>query len=247
MNKFILALLVAFFVSNVTFAQNVKKVKEPVKRKAVAAQQSQAKKNEVMSEILNKAIESEKSLTKKKLGEAVTGFVVGPAVVIGGAFSLNAPAIYAGLSLTVGGAGALIGGELKRAMHVDNKTSDPQYAFIINALGKDMLGRFSVVLVNPSQAKKAGLITPSKDGSTNPLEEFLAHPRRVYPYEKLKNGEYRFYFIPTVKGMYATHIWIDINAEYRLIFIRSDSISSGKEYEREIGHIIRGPKYDINA
>ena len=69
------------------------------------------------------------------------------------------------------------------------------------------------------------------------LIQFLSHPRRDYPAEKLKNGEYRFYFLTHCRDMY-----IDINAENRVIFVRDTSFSSSDQ-EHELAHYIKGPRY----
>jgi hypothetical protein len=114
-------------------------------------------------------------------------------------------------------------------------TTDPipntpqDYVKIQNALGKDILKYFSVLLVNPDQIKK-------DKNMKKALLEFLAHPRRNYMAEKLKNGQYRFYFMNLRRDVY-----VDIVPEQSLIFLRKDGLSPS--HRQPTAHLILSPLY----
>lgn len=209
---------------NMAFAQNQKalsskKLTQKVERTvAKAAQKKKPLSVQFMNEINLKAINGERNRAIKQ-GVAFLGHITSFGLVLassvhGGALILPAAAI-----------GVISTSPFNFLPHAVDQTN--KYPEIQKALSADLLKRFVVVLVNPSKTSAV----------KKELIQFLLHPRRDYPAEKLKNGEYRFYF-----STYRRDIYVDINAEDRIIFVRRSALSSSDQ-EQEIAHYIKGSRY----
>lgn len=217
--------LTLLLMGNMSFAQKAKEVShkklmQKIERETVRpSQKAKPLSVQFMNEINRKAIIGEKRRGARQ-GAAYYGMLASVGCIL--ASSVYGP-IFILPAVGTGAASVFQFDFLHHAVDQSDK-----YPEIQKALAADMLKRFAVVLVSPSQ------IT---NDIKKELIQFLSHPRRDYPAEKLKNGEYRFYFLTHCRDMY-----IDINAENRVIFVRDTSFSSSDQ-EHELAHYIKGPRY----
>ena len=240
-----LALALLLVTSNMAFAQNKQglsnqKVTQKVERaKAKAVQKEKPYSVQLMEEIVAKHNKSE--MIRKAAGPVGmgTGILIGIASLI--AIIVSDGVLFFCAAGALGTAGAGLTGAYVSDAHDPvsylNDSKAPvwylsdilpsKYAKIQNALGRDILEKFSVVLVNPDQVT---------DDINTALLEFFSHPRRDYVAEKLKNGQYRFYFINTRRDIYA-----DIDPQYGLIFLRQDGFSSPTK--PKTAHVILSPQF----
>lgn len=240
-----LALALLLVTSNMAFAQNKQglsnqKVTQKVERaKAKAAQKETPYSVQLMGELVAKHNNSEIIRKTAQPVGTVTGLLIAVASLV--ALIASDGVLLFCATGVIGGAGSVLTAAYVYDTHSPisylNDSKAPvwyisdivpsRYEKIQNALGHDILEKFSVVLVNPDQV--------TEDINTA-LVEFISHPRRDYVAEKLKNGQYRFYFINARRDIYA-----DIDPQYGLIFLRQDGFSSPTK--PKTAHVILSPQF----
>ena len=229
-----IALSLLLVSGNMAFAQNQKglsskKLTQKVERTvAKAAQKEKPLSVQYMGEIQREATKAENKDVLVGIGSA-GGFIISTAGVMVSPLCGGATFIPGAIGMVGGIVG--IFSTTDDFLPVEDKAS--LYPEIQQGLGHDILDRFAVVLVYPPLMKDKNI--------KKALVEFLNHPRRNYPATKLSNGQYRFFFMHISNQMYSQQVWVDIDAKSRLIFVKSETIST-KNRDRK-GHIIRGPKY----
>jgi hypothetical protein len=228
-----IALSLLLVSGNMAFAQNQKglsskKLTQKVERTvAKAAQKEKPLSVQYMGEIQREATKAENKDVLVGIGSA-GGFIISMAGVMVSPLCGGATLIPGAMGM----AGSTVGIFSTTDDFLPVEDIAILYPKIQQALEHDILDRFAVVLVYPPLMKDKNI--------KKALVEFLNHPRRNYPATKLSNGQYRFFFMRVSNQMYSQQVWVDIDAKSRLIFVRSESISTEN---RDRGYIIRGPKY----
>lgn len=219
---------------NMAFAQTKRspkgELKTQISRAAAKAAQQEERSIQLMNEIINKAIKAEKSRGTNGICTAAGTFLA----IIGGCVLSCLDLPLGSIVVAYGAMSARDMIEEKEYAGVLHQTGTRDYSFhedyveIQKSLGEDVLARFSIVIKNPAP----NFMTK---GVKESLKQFAAHPRRKYVAKRLQNGEYRFYFIPR-----RTDVYVDINAEDRIIYVKGDSVPQRSQYTPIA---IIGPKY----